>query len=135
MSARIDLNNEIAREVIALQPAILTMRHEFHRLPEVGWTEYRTASRVCEELSNLGFVVRTGRDVIADDRRLGVPDNNALETAYEKAIAAGAPMPWIELMRGGVCCRSPRGSGVRQGQSGRRGTAPHAMYQDRPGHR
>src|SRR5258707_4583384 len=100
MSTRIDLNNQIAREVIELQPAILAMRREFHRLPEVGWVEYRTASRVCEELSKLGFVVRTGRDVIADDRRLGVPDNNALETAYAKAVAAGAPMPWIELMRG-----------------------------------
>src|SRR5258708_25853378 len=101
MSARTDRNNQIAREVIAIQPAMLAMRREFHRLPEVGWTEYRTASRVCEELSTLGFVVRTGRDVIADDRRLGVPDSIALETAYEKAVAAGAPMPWIELMRGG----------------------------------
>src|SRR5260221_4176977 len=102
MSARTDLTNQIAREVIALQPAMLAMRHEFHRLPEIGWTEYRTASRVCEELSKLGFVVRTGRDVIADDLRLGVPDGVALETAYEKAIAAGAPMPWIILMQGGV---------------------------------
>src|SRR5438046_24120 len=101
MSARLDLNNQIARVVIELQPALLAMRHEFHRLPEVGWVEYGTASRVCEELSRLGFVVRTGRDVIVDDHRLGVPDNNLLETAYENAVAAGAPMPWIELMRGG----------------------------------
>src|SRR5579871_6051171 len=102
MSTRTELYNQIAREVAERQPAMVAMRREFHRYPELGWLEYYTASRVCQELVNLGFQVRTGRGVIADDMRLGVPDASALELAYEKARAVGAPLPWLELMRGGL---------------------------------
>lgn len=84
-----------------LQPAIVAMRREFHRYPEVGWLEYATASRVCEELSKLGYVVLTGHAVVVDDHRLGVPDGSILESAYEKALVAGAPQPWLDMMRGG----------------------------------
>lgn len=101
MPARIDLYGKISREVAALQPAIVEMRRELHRYPEVGWLEYRTASRVCEELNRLGYSVRTGRSVTDDDGRLGVPDDDTLEAAYERARGAGAPLPWLEMMRGG----------------------------------
>ncbi len=101
MSARTDLYTQIARQVSALQPEMVAMRREFHRSPEIGWLEFGTASRICQELDKLGFSVRTGHDVIADNGRLGVPDDDALVAAYEKARTAGAPLHWLELMRGG----------------------------------
>jgi len=101
MPAKNQLFREISQQVTALQPAMVAMRHELHHYPEVGWLEYRTASYVCEELDRLGFSVRTGRSVTDGSGRLGIPDDKAMEVAYERAIAAGAPRPWVETMRGG----------------------------------
>jgi aminobenzoyl-glutamate utilization protein A len=101
LPTRVELYNQIAQEVIELQPVLVATRREFHRYPEVGWLEYRTASRVCEELHGLGYSVRTGHSVVVDARRLGVPDDYVLEVAYEKAQETGAVLPWLEMMRGG----------------------------------
>src|SRR5260221_2745515 len=101
LPTRSDLYKQIAREVVELQPALVTTRREFHCYPEVGWLEYRTASRVCEELRKLGYSVRTGHSVVVDEQRLGVPDDYALEAAYERAQETGAVSPWLEMMRGG----------------------------------
>ncbi len=101
MAARTELLDRVARQVADLYPAMVATRRALHRTPEVGWLEYRTASRICAELAQLGIAVRTGRAVIADSERLGVPDEIALEAAYQKAVSAGAPLPWLEQMRGG----------------------------------
>ncbi len=101
MPARHDLYGQISRDVVALQPAMVAMRRELHRYPELGWLEYRTASFVCEELDRLGYSVRTGRDVTSDGGRFGVPDDNALEAAYIRVQETGARLSWLEKMRGG----------------------------------
>jgi amidohydrolase len=43
-----------------IQPQLVQWRREFHRYPELGFREKRTAARVAEILTGLGCQVRTG---------------------------------------------------------------------------
>lgn len=47
-------------EAEALRDEVITRRRDFHRHPELGFEEYRTAGIVAEELTRLGLEVQTG---------------------------------------------------------------------------
>jgi amidohydrolase len=53
MTASIEVPTSLADEVVAL-------RRDFHRHPELGFEEHRTAAIVAERLRSLGFEVHTG---------------------------------------------------------------------------
>lgn len=69
--------------------------------PETGWTEFRTASLVARELSQLGYKIELGREVISEETRQGVPPPEELDGAWERAIKEGAPEQFMEPMKGG----------------------------------
>lgn len=75
-------------------------RRELHRYAEPGWCEVRTASLVARRLSGLGFAVRVGREVVAEDRP-GLPPEDDLAAAYHRALEQGADPEFAELLRGG----------------------------------
>jgi len=50
----------ISPEVTALLPGIIEARRDFHRHPELGFQEARTAGIVAARLGALGYTVRTG---------------------------------------------------------------------------
>jgi amidohydrolase len=50
----------ISEEVKAVSAAITDLRRDFHRHPELGFQETRTAGIVAERLRALGYTVRTG---------------------------------------------------------------------------
>jgi amidohydrolase len=52
--------NSIASDAEALFPYLQSMRRDFHRHPELGFQEKRTAEIVASELSKLGIDVTTG---------------------------------------------------------------------------
>ena len=86
------------------QPAldVVGLRRDFHRYPEVGFCEFRTASRAAGILADLGWQVRTGPDVLDSNARLGIPELGELATAYELAVANGADQRFLPAMRGGL---------------------------------
>jgi amidohydrolase len=49
----------ISAEVQALTPGMIALRRDFHRHPELGGLEERTAGIVAERLRSLGYTVRT----------------------------------------------------------------------------
>ena len=51
---------DLIREARALQEQIVAWRRDFHRHPELGFHETRTAGIVADELERLGFAVRRG---------------------------------------------------------------------------
>lgn len=75
-------------------------RRDLHRHAEPGWCEVRTASLVARRLADLGFAVRVGREVVAQDRP-GLPSDDDLEAAYERALEQGADAAYAEQLRGG----------------------------------
>lgn len=81
---------------------VIELRRDLHRHPEVGFTEFRTASKVVETLTSLGYNVVYGDDAIDESSRLGVPDKDELDKAYERAIRDGANPDILKRMRGGL---------------------------------
>jgi aminobenzoyl-glutamate utilization protein A len=76
-------------------------RRDLHKHPELGLTEFRTASLVAERLTALGLHVRLGRDVMDSYSRVGLPSEAVLDEAYHRAEAAGAPTKFLPAFAGG----------------------------------
>lgn len=52
--------NHLYQSAVELFPITQTFRRDFHRHPELGFEEFRTAGIVSKELTNLGYEVHTG---------------------------------------------------------------------------
>lgn len=89
-----DLLAKAARRAVAL-------RRDLHRHPELGLTEFRTASLVAERLTALGLTVKLGREVMDSASRLGLPDEEELERCYRRAASEGAPAAFLPKLAGG----------------------------------
>ncbi len=102
------------QDTISNQSAVVALRRDFHRHPELGFLEYRTAALTAERLVALGWAVRAGPEVMRADAMLGRPTEAAVATAQRAAIEAGAPAAWVDRMPGGqtgVVAELRRGDG------------------------
>ncbi|AEH39194.1 amidohydrolase [Halopiger xanaduensis] len=78
------------------------LRRAFHRHPEPGWREFKTTARVVEELERLAVdKIAVGREAMATDARMAVPDEDELEPWLERAREAGVSEDILERMAGG----------------------------------
>jgi aminobenzoyl-glutamate utilization protein A len=77
-------------------------RRDLHAHPEVGFTEFRTVSRVAGRLADLGWDVVAGAEVIDAGARLGVPADDVLDTAYARAERDGGDDRHLPALRGGL---------------------------------
>lgn len=84
-----------------LQRQIVQWRRDFHRYPEQGFLEMRTASLVAAELSRLGFALRLGREVMAEAAIMGKPDAQTTARHAEWALAHGADEAFFHHFRDG----------------------------------
>ncbi len=84
-----------------LAPSMTQWRRDFHLHAESGWLEFRTASKVADILDGLGYQLALGRDVIDADSRMGLPDEETLARAFERAREQGAPERWLRAFEGG----------------------------------
>ncbi len=95
------LKEEILTMVDGMQADLVKQRRDIHRHPEPGWTEFRTAALVCSKLSEYGYEVHTGAETVQKEAMMGVPDEETLKKAQERAIAEGADPEWVHKMDGG----------------------------------
>ena len=93
-----DQVNQITDEI---EQDIIGYRRDFHRHAESGWTEFRTASLVARRLSDLGYEVRIGRQVVKDEQRMGLPPPEVLEQCWQRARDQGGDPQFLEALRGG----------------------------------
>ena len=84
-----------------LQKKMVTWRRDFHRYPEKGWLEMRTASRIARILKDLGYEVLTGKAVCEEASRMGLPTKEELEAQYLWAGKNGADPEYLEEMKDG----------------------------------
>ncbi|WP_196592812.1 amidohydrolase [Pectinatus sottacetonis] len=96
------LNKKIADIVDKMQKDLIKRRRDLHKYPEPGWTEFRTASLVAKELTELGYIVQTGTDAIKPSSMMGVPAVSILKTAQKRALQQGADANWVKKMTGGL---------------------------------
>ncbi|MGH7067615.1 MAG: amidohydrolase [Acetobacteraceae bacterium] len=79
----------------------VVLRRDLHRHPELGLTEFRTASLVAERLTALGLEVKLGREVMDSASRIGLPDAGELSRCYQRAASEGAPCNFLPALEGG----------------------------------
>ena len=79
----------------------VALRRDLHRHPELGLTEFRTASLVAQRLEALGLDVKLGRQVMDSASRVGLPDERELERCYRRAAAEGASAAFLPALAGG----------------------------------
>jgi aminobenzoyl-glutamate utilization protein A len=94
--------------------AVIRIRRDLHRHPELGYLEYRTAAKAAAHLSALGYGVRAGPEVMVESEMLGAPSASAVAAAQSQALAEGAPPEWVARMPGGqtgVVAELRRGTG------------------------
>lgn len=84
-----------------IEEELIDIRRDLHRHPETGWTEMRTAAKVAEELSELGYEVVTGRKVCAEEYRMGVPDQEELKNHYEQLLKEDSSLKITDDMKDG----------------------------------
>ena len=89
------------QEAQDLQEELVARRRNLHQYPEPGWTEFRTASMVIQELRNLGYHVAFGAEVLDEEAMLGLPSAEVLEQAAARAIDEGADADLVQAMSGG----------------------------------
>ncbi|MEF8773387.1 MAG: amidohydrolase [Halobacteriales archaeon] len=89
------MNQQMSTDLVAL-------RRDLHRRPEPAWCEFYTTSRIVEELRRIGVdELHVGPDAIAGEHRMAVPDEDELQTWYERAREAGADPDVLERLSGG----------------------------------
>jgi len=94
--------NRIKELVVAIEPKVIEYRRSFHKHPEPGWTEFRTASIVVEKLLSLGYEVKYGKDAVIKEDMMGVPSKEELDKFMERAISQGANPEIVKEMEGGL---------------------------------
>jgi aminobenzoyl-glutamate utilization protein A len=77
-------------------------RRDLHRFPELGFTEYRTISKIAAHLAPLGYRLRFGAEVMARAAMIGTPTLEATTTARRRALANGADAGHLALMPDGM---------------------------------
>jgi aminobenzoyl-glutamate utilization protein A len=76
------------------------LRQDLHAHPESGWKEFRTTALIAAALDDREFTLHLGSDAVAEDERLGVPDDDAVAAAVERAREEGAPEAYLDQMDG-----------------------------------
>lgn len=88
--------------VMSVEDKVIEYRRSFHKYPEPGWTEFRTASVVVDTLQNLGYEVRYGKDAVTKEDMMGVPSDEELAVFMERAVSQGANPEIVKNMEGGL---------------------------------
>jgi len=90
------------REIVArVEPKVIGYRRDFHRYAEAGWTEFRTASLVARHLTDLGYEVLVGPEVIRAEERMGLPPGKMLEAHWQRAVQQGGDPTFLPAIKGG----------------------------------
>lgn len=70
---------------------LVSLRRDLHRHPEPAWREFRTTSRIVDELEAIGVdELLVGSEFIDPATRMGVPEKAEIDRWYEAAREAGA---------------------------------------------
>ncbi len=77
-------------------------RRLLHRNPQPGWLEFYSTGFISEKLREWGYDLLLGKDAVAADQRLVLPDPARMEAEYSRAIKAGIREEFIVPARGGL---------------------------------
>ncbi len=98
------MEHDVNREIDKMKEELIALRRDFHRYPELGWTEMRTSSIIARKLTDLGFdQVLTGDEVVHAKDRMGLPEEDYMEQCYARAQKEeGSNLEFLPRTRGGM---------------------------------
>jgi|SRR5699024_7034187 len=76
-------------------------RRDFHQYPETGFLEMRTASIVAFELSEMGFNLKVGKEVMDETKMMGKPSLSSIEEHIKWAQKNGAKHKFLDYFKEG----------------------------------
>ena len=76
-------------------------RRLLHRCPQPAWLEFYATGLVAEKLSEWGYDLKMGCDIVEKDKLLLLPNAEKLEEEYQRALKAGAKEQYLAAARGG----------------------------------
>ena len=87
---------------LASDDRLIELRRDLHRHPEPAWREFYTTARIVEELDRIGVDdLLVGPDALSGEHRCAVPDDDELESWFERAREAGAREDVLSRLAGG----------------------------------
>ncbi|MCL2170109.1 MAG: amidohydrolase [Defluviitaleaceae bacterium] len=89
---------ELAKQ---MQPELAAFRRDFHKHPELAWTEFRTTAIIATELEKAGFEILIGEEAICGNYMKNVPADEVLAACTKRAISQGADPRFVDAMAGG----------------------------------
>ncbi|HET8610524.1 MAG TPA: amidohydrolase [Burkholderiales bacterium] len=93
--------SDLAKLIETVGPKVIATRRDLHRHPELGLTEFRTASLVARRLKDLGLELRLGRDAMDSASRVGLPSADELARCFQRARDEGADPEFLPALEGG----------------------------------
>ncbi|WP_276271352.1 amidohydrolase [Haloarcula litorea] len=82
---------------------LVALRRALHSHPEPAWCEFYTTSRIVEEVERIGVDdLRVGPEILDDEARMAVPDDETLADWHERAREAGAREDVLDQCVGGL---------------------------------
>jgi aminobenzoyl-glutamate utilization protein A len=93
--------DKLHKAAVEVEERIIGYRRDFHKYAEPGWCEFRTATLVARRLTDLGYEVQLGREVVKDEDRMGLPSPEILEECWQRASQEGGDPAFLEAVRGG----------------------------------
>ena len=82
-------------------PEAVEWRRTLHKCPQPSWLEFFATAFVAEKLTGWGYDVKQGRNVVAEDKLLLLPDAEKLQEEYDRALKAGANEKFLAPAKGG----------------------------------
>lgn len=77
-------------------------RRKLHKHAQPAWREFYATGLVAEKLTDWGYAVQQGQDIIERDKLLLLPDQAKLEEEYQRALQAGVPEKYLRAAKGGL---------------------------------
>ena len=96
--------DKIANLALSLKEDMIKDRRYFHSHPETGWFTFFTTAVLAKRLSELGYEVKLGEEVVKSDARLGVGSKEQCQKAVERARSLLNPdeAKYLECMKDGL---------------------------------
>ena len=96
--------DKIANLALSLKDELIKDRRHFHSHPETGWFTFFTTAVLAKRLSELGYEVKLGEEVVKSDARLGVGSKEQCQKAIERAKSLLNPdeAKYLECMKDGL---------------------------------
>jgi len=92
----------IIQQAEKITPEMITLRRDLHKYAEAGWLEMRTSSIIARKLTEMGYEVLVGEQVCEKEERMGVPSDEVLQQAYQRAIDQGADTEFVKATQDGM---------------------------------